>query len=92
MTAAPAAPAIRRADQRMIGPFAFCGGQAALLAGQGPGNGSGDLQLIIYDDAWPEGAAGSLARPSLTRFVNHSTLAELDMIRAAMMCALAGVA
>jgi hypothetical protein len=74
------APAPRRADLRLIGPLPFAGGQAGLLAGRDPG----DLQLVVYDDAWPDGAAGSLARPSLTRFVTAATLAELDAIRAAL--------
>lgn len=78
-----ATPAIRRADQRFIGPFAFAGGQVGLLAGPSPD----DLQLVVYDEAWPEGVTGSRTRPNLTRFVGVQTLGELDAIRAAIAAA-----
>lgn len=84
VAASPAAsPAKRRADQRFIGPFAFSGGQVGLLAGPSPD----DLQLVVYDEAWPEGATGSRTRPNLTRFVGLQTLGELDAIRAAIAAA-----
>lgn len=82
------AAAARRTDQRIIGPLPFAGGQVALLAGRD----TGDLQLVVYDDAWPEGQAGSLSRPSLTRFVDSATLAELDAIRATLASVLGGAA
>ena len=55
-------------------PMPLCGSSVQLLACHSA------LQMILWDEGWPEGAAGSNQRPTLTRFVGATTASELRAI------------
>jgi hypothetical protein len=83
MTAA--ANAQPRPGLRLIGPLPLMGSCVGLFVAPG-----GDVQLALWDEGWPEGAPGSRARPSLTRFAGPETPGELAAIAAALFDALGG--
>jgi hypothetical protein len=73
-----AAPTIRSA------PMPLCGSSVEVLTY------AGTLQLVLWDQGWPEGAAGSRGRPTLSRFCDAATPGELRALADWIEAALAG--
>jgi hypothetical protein len=89
MTAAAALRALMRPGMRpgmrLVGPLPLMGSCVGLWIAP-----EGDVQLAIWDEGWPEGAPGSRAQPSLTRFAGPETPGELAAIAAALTDAMEG--